>query len=120
MRQILNVNKSVNETTMLEYLGYMNAKQLILYRTVLFLYKIINGQAPTYLTDRIKYRHEIHNRNLRNANDIDVSDAIKTCSQNSLFYKGIRLFNSIPLEIREADTFNKFKKLLEQYIRNNL
>lgn len=69
--------------------------------------------------DRIKYRSEAHNRDLRNTNEIEVTDEIKSHRQNSLIYRGIRLLNSIPIEIREADTFNKFEKLLEQHICNN-
>lgn len=40
---------------------------------------------------------------------------VKTCTQNSLFYKGIRLFNTIPTEIKEADCFRKFENLLKTY-----
>lgn len=70
-------------------------------------------------TDRIKWRSEAHNRDLRNTNEIQVTDEIKTHRKNSLFYREIRLLNSVPIEIREADTFNKFEKLLEQHICNN-
>lgn len=102
MRHILNVNKSFNENMLLDSLNFMKANQLIIFRSLLFLYKKPKVQAPKYLTDRIRYRSEANNRELRNSNDIQATDAIKTCSQNSLFYKGIRVFNSIPIETREA------------------
>lgn len=71
-------------------------------------------QKPKYPSDNIKYRIEIHNRDLISSNEIQVTDAIKTCSQNTLFYKGIRLFKGIPIEIQEAHTFSRHEKLLEK------
>lgn len=39
-------------------------------RTLKFVYKIIKGQAPQYLTERIKYKNENQTRILRNSNEI--------------------------------------------------
>lgn len=119
MRQILSANKTITVETLFENLNFMNVNQTIVFRTLLFIYKIVKGQAPSYLTDRIKCRNEIHKRNLRNGDEIEVTTAMKACSQNSLFYKGIRLFNSIPKVIRDAENFAKLEKLLETHVRKN-
>lgn len=79
----------------------MNVEQIILYRTIIFIHKMVNGQVPNYLSNRIKYR---------NANQIDTIDVIKMCSQNSLFFKGIKQFNELSREIREED--NLFRSAL--------
>ena len=109
MRQILNVNRSVSCNTLFEQQHFMTVKQLIIFKSMLFIFKIVNGQAPLYLTSKIKSRNETHGRNLRSGNQFEASNAIKSCSQNSLFYKDLRLFNGLPNEIREATNFAKFQ-----------
>lgn len=94
----------------------MNVKQQIIFRTLLFIFKIANGLAPKYLSDKIKYRQQIHNRNLRGAGTIAVTAANKACSQNALFYKGIQLFNAIPNEIRKVDSIKLFENKLKNYV----
>lgn len=119
MRQILNVSRDTNVTCLFDSLKFMNVKQQIIFRTLLFIHRIVNGLAPTYLTDRIEYRNQIHNRNLRNANTLAVTDATKACSQNALFYRGIQLYNAIPKEIRQIDSIKLFEKQLKNYVMEN-
>ena len=116
MRQILSVNRDTSVATLFDSLKFMNVKQQMIFRTILFIYKIVNGLTPKYLTDRIKYRQQIHNRNLRGANTITVTDANKACSQNALFYKGIQLFNAIPNEIKQVDSIKIFENKVKNYV----
>lgn len=120
MRNILGVNRFTSLTILNETLEFMTVKQIISYPTLRFIYKMINGRVSGYLTNRIKYQNNTHNRDLRNANQVDVVSATKTCSQNSLFYRGIKLFNDLPKEIREEIIPNKFQLKLKTYIRGNI
>ena len=105
MRQILRLNNYSNSETMLNTLNLLNVKQTILFRTLIFLFKIIKGLAPNYLTEKIIFNHQIRNRTLRSANKICPIDAIKACSQNSLFYKGIKLFNTLTIELKKQRNY---------------
>ena len=102
---------------MLNELKLMSIVQLINFRTLTFIHKIVNGQAPAYLTKRIKLNSETQIRTLRNANEINVPNLTKTCSQNSLFYKGVKLYNSLPAVIKSQESESKFTNLLKEYIR---
>lgn len=103
MRQILNVNRATDNNLLFESLKFMNVKQQIILRTLLFIFKIANGLVPSYLSDRISYKN-------------NYTNATKTCSQNALFYKGIQLYNAIPNEIKEVNSLNKFANLMKKYV----
>lgn len=94
MRNILKLNRYSDVTLMLAKLDFMNVKQIIQFYTLIFLNKIVRGNAPKYLIEKIKYRNE-NNRasTLRNANMIQTALVTKSCSQNSLFFKGINNYN---------------------------
>ena len=119
MRLILSANQFTSSDTMLNVLDLMSVRQLIIFKTLIFIYKIIQGEAPEYLSNRIIYKYQTQNRTLRNSNDINLTDANKACSQNSLFYKGIKLFNSLPSEIKNCETISQFKKLLKKFVKEN-
>lgn len=116
LRQILNANRFTNSHEMLTNLKLMNVQQIIVFRTLIFIYKITKGLAPPYLANKIKYNYENQSRMLRNAGEIKVTNANKSCSQNSLFYNGIKLFNSIPLEIKNADSLTTFQTKIRKYV----
>lgn len=119
MRQILRVNRHSNKEFLLNTLKLMSVNQIIHYFTVIFIFKIVNGLTPNYLTDRIKFNYESNHMTLRNSNQIRVSNATKYCSQNSLFYKGVQLYNSLPNDIKNVDSLNKFKSKIYKYTTEN-
>lgn len=119
LRTILRVDKYSNVIEMLKSLNLMSVRQLIMYRTLIFICKLKMGLTPSYLSSKIVHKHETTNRQLRNGNEIAVPNLTKACSQNSLFYKGIKLFNSLPTEIKNCDSVNNCAKILKDYVINN-
>lgn len=118
MRNILKMNKRTSQVTLLEILQFLSVKQRIFYNTMISIFKIINNLWPDYLTKKITFNKENdYKRKLRNCNDIRKQNAIKQCSQNSLFYKGSQMFNNLNREIKEERNFNKFKNLIYNYVK---
>lgn len=119
VRHISNLNHLRNCQDILQTLDLMNVKQIIFFRTLIFIYKIINNQVPEYLSCNIHYNHENQSRELRSSNNLKLANATKSCSQNSIFYKGIKLYNSLPMTIKQAETLNLFQKLLKTHVLEN-
>lgn len=119
MKNILRADRNTSANIMNGLLEIMNVNQILMYRTLIFIYKIVRGLAPNYLTNKIKYRNDAHNRNLRNLNYIEPIDATRACSQNSLFHRGIKLFNELSGELRDEISPNIFENKLEIYVKNN-
>lgn len=116
MKNILRTKRKTKTNEMLEKLKLMSVNETITYNTLTFVYKIVKGQAPQYLTNKIVYNYQNQTRNLRNSCDIKLTTATKSTSQNSLFYKGVKLYNSLPKVITEEMSFCKFKSLLKDHI----
>lgn len=122
MRNILRVDKYTNSQFMLNALNALNifsVNQLIIFRTLIFIFKIVHNLVPNYLSNKITYRNETNERILRNGNQINLIAAHKSCSQNALFFKGIKLYNSLPVNLRAENSQTKFEKYLRNYVKEN-
>lgn len=121
MRNILRLDRFSHEKDMLDTLNLLSVSHLIKFNTLIFVNKIVNGRAPSYLTNRVKKNSENERKNtLRNRNNIELINATKMCSQNSLYYKGFALYNSLPNGIKDEKSVYKFKSLLREHVRQNL
>ncbi|CAK1577919.1 unnamed protein product [Parnassius mnemosyne] len=82
------------------------------------LYSVLfNPSTPHYLKDRFQYLSLTHNRFLRSSVNLSLS----TPSHSSSFFKksftvtAVRLWNSLPLHIRRAQSLHSFKCLVKSY-----
>ena len=117
MRLILKCSRFTSSTLMLDILQWLSVKQRIIFLTMVFIFKIVNGLLPRYLCDRIERGSDIHRYNTRNANEVRTPYFLFGASQNSLFYKGITFFNSMPRHIKSARTIAEFKKLCCSHVK---
>lgn len=98
------------------------------------LYKTILEPHYTYCSsilylctnDDIDRLQILQNKCMRNILKMDrftsteiMTKALGILYQNSLFYKGINLFNELPEEIRREKIFTKYDKKLRTHIMNN-
>ena len=74
------------------------------------MYEVLNGLAPDYLREKLSHVCQRHEHKLRNA-DINLilprpntGYGKKTCS-----FSGAALWNSVPGDIRKAQTLRRFK-----------
>ena len=88
------MNRETPIVTMLNILNLLSVKQRIAYNVIKMLYKIENGLLPEYLK---RFLSKIKNKNdycLRRKSLYDVPNFTKSYSQDSIFYKGLKLYNS--------------------------
>lgn len=120
MRIILKRNRRSNVCVMLKDLNWLSVKQLIVFKVMLFIYKMRSGLLPNYLCTKIEYNYTIYNsRSLRNRENFRLPNLKKSASQNSVFYKGVKMFNLLPYNIKTAINVNQFKKLCKLYVTEN-
>ena len=117
MHLILRCNRFTSSTIMLDALQWLSVKQRIVFMTMVFIFKVVNGLLPRYLCDRIVRGNNIHRYNTRNAEDVRTPNFITGASQNSLFFKGINVFNSMPRHIRRTTTLSEFKRQCISHVK---
>lgn len=118
MRLTLKCKRDTSINVMLSRLQWLSVRQLIYFNVLLLVYKMQNNLVPNYLCSNLKHVYECNSFNLRNSNDIRLQNFTKSITQNNLFYKGIKLYNDLPVTIKEQNV-NKFKELLNVYVKEN-
>ena len=94
-------------------------KRRIKHKLVIF-YKIVNGLTPDYLSDLVPpLVGDSHPYSLRNANDIQSIRARTNLFFNSFFPSTIRAWNSLPQDIKDANTVIAFKYCLSGHRRHS-
>lgn len=120
MRAIIDVNKYTSVNLMLDALNWLNIRQRITLLTLKLVHKMCLGITPPYLNKFIERRGETHGYNLRNDNNLNLKKVNKKSTQNSLIYKGFKMYNDLPNEIKNETRMEIFTRTLTEWIKLNI
>ena len=104
-------------TPVLESLHWLPVKFRIVFKVLLLVYKALNGMAPPYLSDMLRYRS--YSRSLKSASQkrlVVHRTSMKTYGDRAFSIAGPKLWNQLPLSIRELSSVDSFKKSLKTYL----
>ena len=95
-----------------EQLVWMPIERLIGFETMKFIYKSLNSMASeTQFFTRVQERRTRTNNQMF----LKVSNAKFTYTQNTIFHKGIKLWNNLDLSLRQSENYNIFVNSLKTY-----
>ena len=81
------------------------------------IFKILyNLDCPSQLRDSFKFRHCMHNRDLRDKTLLDLPKVNSAIGQFTFKYAGAKDWNFLPLNIREIISFSKFKRTVYAHL----
>ena len=90
----------------------------ILIFTMCFVYKLYHRQLPAYLNFTLV--NEIHDHETRSRDDIFIERVRKQGTRNSLYFRGLEEFNSLPAEVRNPSTsLIQLKKHMRIYLERD-
>ena len=92
----------------------------IIFKILLLTYKALNGQAPSYIKDLLKYRNS--GRVLRSSNEHLLDEPVaklKTYGDRAYSVAAPKLWNKLPLDIRLSSSVTVFKTKLKTYLFTN-
>ena len=101
-RVVTRTGKFDHITPVLKQLHWLPVRYRIVFKILLLVYKALNGTAPSYISELLKYHTS--ERKLRSS------------SQHLLATPKARLWNSIPLELRSSSSIDIFKRHLKTYL----
>ena len=102
-------------------LHWLTFPKRVQYHTCLMVYKGINGPAPEYISSMLTYVSEKHERHTRST-ALDLLHIPRThtsCFDRAFSVQGPKLWNSLPADIRNSPTVNRFKSALKRYLLIN-
>ena len=97
---------------MYDDLGWLTVKQLILYHTVLSVYRIRSSQEPEYLAS-ILSRDNPYGK-------IIISQTNLSLYRKSFGYRGVSNWNTLPHHIRQITAIGAFKRELKAWIKKEV
>ena len=109
---------NIPSLSLIKQLGWMSIEMRKDYFISVIMYKTINGSGLRYLFPNLTYTHQYHNYNTRAAsNDMFILPKPK-CElfKTSLQYYGIKLWNHLPYQIKNASNLEQFKDMCKKFI----
>lgn len=121
--KIIKLLPSVHPTSDLYNTKVLPISLLNKFEICCYIFKITKNLIKTNI--QLVYISDIHSRNTRNNRNMNLY-ALKSrtqLAQNSILQRGIRLYNSLPYEIRQSRSISSFKyrvkqNLVEHFLHN--
>jgi hypothetical protein len=104
-------------TIMLRTMKFMSIKQRVVLNTLLLIHKMKMKMLPKYLCDRIQYVRDIHDRQLRNSNDLRPINVRMTSTRKMMMYKGVLWYNELSDNTKKEMNLLKFKKECIEHVK---
>jgi len=105
-------------TTLHDELHWLDVPERIEYKLGVMVYRCLHGRAPRYLADRLIPASDAapRRRRLRSAyqNRLIVPRCrLSTYGCQAFYYAGPTVWNSLPDELRNSDSFDSFARFLK-------
>ena len=106
-------------TSLLRELHWLKSSERVAYKLAVTFYRCLHGLAPSYLAQSVRRVAELNRRRLRSSSSDDViipTTILVTVGDRAFTAAGSRLWNSLPSDIRSAQTLPVFCNLLKTYL----
>ena len=119
-RIIFIVDRRHESSPLLKSLHWLPVKQRITYKLLLYVYNALNGLAPMYISNCFKLY--VPKRNLRSSSDcrrLDYTITRNKAGDRTFTVYASKLWNNIPMTLRNCTSINAFKKALKTHLFPN-
>ena len=119
-RLILRCHIYTPSKEMFSNLDWTAFRYKIIYFRYIFVYKCVHGLAPEYYSNYFHDLSKTHSKCTRQSSrhDLVVPRCRSEYCKHSLFYACPKLWNNLPVTIRELPSLNSFKYNLKKHIRS--
>ena len=118
---LLDSSLSPKNPTTLRSLHWLPIHHRITLKVLILTYKILNGQAPKYLSDLLFLRSSSSLRPLRSASTLQLTPGPRTKTRygdRSFSVIAPLLWNNLPSHIHNSNSLDLFKTLLKTHLFN--
>ena len=124
-RLVFACGRDQSSSQLLTTLHWLPVKERIRFKILLYVYKSLHGEAPSYLTDCLNLYNVSDSfsdgtrRRLRSSSDVTrlvIPRTRRRFGDRSFSTIGPRLWNELPANIREAPSTRVFKRLLKTHL----
>ena len=99
----------------------MNLEEMRRRQKAILMFKILNGLAPTYLSEMFTYNTSLHNYGLRSSKmNLKLPKSSTNYYKNSFAYTGVKTWNYLPSSLKEESSLKMFLSKLDSYAIANV
>ena len=103
-------NYDANADNLIKKLGWIKLDSQRSIHKAVVVYKSLNGLTPDYLSSKFVDRSSVSNYSLRDTEGkLAIPQPHTNYMKNSFSYSGAVLWNSLPIELRQADSLSAFR-----------
>lgn len=117
MRIILKRDRYTPIKIMLDKLNWLSVYQRLIYKTILYVFKIKYKLVPQYLVRNLIYVGDSQPYELRNMDNFRLPAVNRCSAQNQIMYKGLKLFNEMPSFIKLESRIKHFSNHIIKYVK---
>ena len=116
-RLVVNARRHDHITPVLKDLHWLPVDQRIVFKILLFTYKALNGLAPSYLSDLVKFYAPERNLRSSSQNFLAVPfSKTKSYGDRAFSVCAPTLWNDLPLQLTSSASFNILKSNLKTFL----
>ena len=103
-------------------LNVMSVRQRIFYFTAVETFKCLKGYGPQYFSDFFTVQSDVHDYHTRSTTrkDFYVPRWSTKYGQRSFQYRAAKVWNTLPVEIKQTTVLYTFKSDLKDYVKKNV
>ena len=109
---VLGFPPRTNRDLMYDRLNWLTVQQLIVYHTLISVYRIRQSREPEHLSARLS-RDNMHGHIVRKNVRLELY-------RKSFVFRGSLLWNKLPVDLRIEQKLSKFKKGLRKWVVGNV
>ena len=112
-RIVTGARKYDHITPMVKELHWLPVAKQLEVRDTLMAFKCIKGLAPPSLCNKFTARSQVHTRNTRNEDKLNIPFFRSATGQQSFSYRAAQLWNDLPESLANIESFNVFKDAIK-------
>ena len=113
-RAIFSTNRQTRSKPLFISLNWLPIHQRIELACAVLMFQIVNGLAPPYMSSLFTHAKGVHNHNTRFAANNSLHNS--RLHHKSFSYYGMKIWNSLPVDIRKSKTVEVFKMKFKEHL----
>ena len=107
--------------TLLTHCGWLSVRQLVVYHSLLQVFKTRNSKLPLFLHEKISNEFKYNTRLAAGSGmRLENKNALSEIGKQSFSQRSVLLWNNLPVNIRQSESLLIFKSSLKDWVKNNI
>ena len=119
MRLVTGEPRATSTVNLLKLTNTLSIHQLVAFQTLVMVNKVVTNSKPAYLARKLTIRNGEGIPERSKATIIQPNQTL-SITRGGFMFRGIQLFNSLPIALRLQRDSNTFKTAVRSWVENNI